>query len=202
MNNPKTIFYTTEGDIRGDCGHKHRSFRTAQQCLDKDRAGCKKQGGYSDRNVIRVNPLFDTRDMAFPMNRTVSCQACNAPDAQCAVTIDGFWQGSPLTTMICSDCETELAGQRTKLAFYDLPSDPRPLGLNPECDHCGIDVEEDEYCGTDTDFLCPDCFGKTLSTGHWVCVDSIWTQKTEEKSVQKSKLPTSLIHEPQQRGDR
>lgn len=47
-------YYTTEGPIRGSCGHRHRSREAAERCLDEDRKGCRSQGGYSDRSVKRV----------------------------------------------------------------------------------------------------------------------------------------------------
>ena len=43
--------YTTTGSVRGGCGHSHREIRTAAACLARDQAGCKAQGGYSDRHV-------------------------------------------------------------------------------------------------------------------------------------------------------
>ena len=43
--------YTTIGPVRGNCGHAHRSIRTAVACLAADSAGCRRQGGYSDRQV-------------------------------------------------------------------------------------------------------------------------------------------------------
>lgn len=54
-------FYTTEGSVRGCCGHKHRSIDTAIRCLAADRDGCANQGGYSDRTVVRYDgtPLTD-----------------------------------------------------------------------------------------------------------------------------------------------
>lgn len=45
-------YYTTDGPVRGNCGHKHRELRTALACLANDQAGCAAQGGYSDRQVI------------------------------------------------------------------------------------------------------------------------------------------------------
>lgn len=48
-------FYTTDGSVRGSCGHKHRSIRTAFNCLAEDHAGCVGQGGYSDRRIVRVD---------------------------------------------------------------------------------------------------------------------------------------------------
>ena len=45
--------YTTRGDVRGECGHQHRSLRTAEKCRQRDADGCRGQGGYSDRHVCR-----------------------------------------------------------------------------------------------------------------------------------------------------
>lgn len=47
--------YTTVGPVRGGCGHSHGSLRTAVRCLHSDRVGCRRQGGYSDRRVVRVD---------------------------------------------------------------------------------------------------------------------------------------------------
>jgi len=49
----KTYYYTT-GDVRGECGHQHRTAAGAQKCIDRDQSGCASQGGYSDR-VIRLH---------------------------------------------------------------------------------------------------------------------------------------------------
>jgi len=43
--------YTTSGPVRGSCGHYHRTIEAAVRCLERDRAGCRRQGGYSDREV-------------------------------------------------------------------------------------------------------------------------------------------------------
>lgn len=45
------MYYTTWGYVRGHCGHIHLSERTADDCLERDRRGCRSQGGYSDREV-------------------------------------------------------------------------------------------------------------------------------------------------------
>lgn len=45
--------YETSGPVRGSCGHKHRSIRTAIRCLLRDARDCKRAGGYSDRKVRR-----------------------------------------------------------------------------------------------------------------------------------------------------
>ncbi len=47
-----TKYYHCKGSVRGDCGHHHRTLISADKCLKRDRKGCKKQGGYSDRYVI------------------------------------------------------------------------------------------------------------------------------------------------------
>lgn len=44
--------YTTHGNVRGTCGHAHRSIRTALLCAVRDAESCAKQGGYSDRRVV------------------------------------------------------------------------------------------------------------------------------------------------------
>ena len=44
--------YTTMGSVRGCCGHKHRTIEAAKRCIDRDHAGCVRQGGYSDRTVV------------------------------------------------------------------------------------------------------------------------------------------------------
>lgn len=45
-------YWTTDGPVRGHCGHKHRTEAAAERCLAKDQRGCHSQGGYSDRVVI------------------------------------------------------------------------------------------------------------------------------------------------------
>lgn len=47
--------YTTYGSVRGQCGHKHRTIEAAARCLSSDQAGCRAQGGYSDRAVCAVD---------------------------------------------------------------------------------------------------------------------------------------------------
>jgi len=49
------VRYTTKGNVRGSCGHQHRSIRTAEKCRQRDAAGCRSQGGYSDRFVVRID---------------------------------------------------------------------------------------------------------------------------------------------------
>ncbi len=42
----------TRRNVRGNCGHTHRTIEAAVRCCRRDQAGCKKQGGYSDRTII------------------------------------------------------------------------------------------------------------------------------------------------------
>lgn len=47
-------YWACRGQVRGDCGHAHKSLRAALACLKRDAAGCRRQGGYSDRRVVHV----------------------------------------------------------------------------------------------------------------------------------------------------
>ena len=51
----KVVQYRCIGNVRGWCHYRHRSYAAAQQCLDRDRRGCKAQGGYSDRVIEGYN---------------------------------------------------------------------------------------------------------------------------------------------------
>lgn len=42
------------GAVRGACGILHRSERAANHCCKRDGAGCRSQGGYSDRRPVLV----------------------------------------------------------------------------------------------------------------------------------------------------
>jgi len=57
MTDSKTITatYTTEGGVRGNCGHRHRSIGAAYACIRDDQRGCASQGGYSDRDIVRCD---------------------------------------------------------------------------------------------------------------------------------------------------
>jgi len=48
-------YWTTKGDVRGSCGHKHRTYEAAEACRAKDMRQCKALPGgnsYSDRKVV------------------------------------------------------------------------------------------------------------------------------------------------------
>ena len=46
-----TTTYTTYGDVRGTCGHRHHNLRTASACVSRDQRSCESVRGYSDREV-------------------------------------------------------------------------------------------------------------------------------------------------------
>jgi hypothetical protein len=51
---PITFRYTTEGPLRGRCGHKHKDLESALDCLDADEAICLERGGHTDRKIFVV----------------------------------------------------------------------------------------------------------------------------------------------------
>ena len=53
-------YYVATGNVRGSCDHHHKTAQTAQKCADRDQAGCKTQGGYSDRYVHLIIEGQDT----------------------------------------------------------------------------------------------------------------------------------------------
>lgn len=48
-------YFACIGQIRGCCGHKHRTIASAEKCLVRDWAGCRRQGGYSDRQISLID---------------------------------------------------------------------------------------------------------------------------------------------------
>ncbi len=48
--------YTTEGPLRGRCGHKHRDLESAVDCLDAEEQRCVALGGHTDRRVVFMAP--------------------------------------------------------------------------------------------------------------------------------------------------
>lgn len=51
--------YTTWGPVCMDCGHIHRTIEAAERCLRRHQRGCRMQGGYSDRHIVRVPLNWD-----------------------------------------------------------------------------------------------------------------------------------------------
>ena len=66
------VAYTTTGDVRGRCGHRHKSLRTATACLLRDQAACCRLGGgaYSDRQVVRLAADGSTEGLSHAEWRT------------------------------------------------------------------------------------------------------------------------------------
>lgn len=52
---PKRVTYKTQGDVRGTCGHAHRTIQGAVACMVRDCSRCARVGGYSDRHVTRTD---------------------------------------------------------------------------------------------------------------------------------------------------
>lgn len=48
------VRYSTQGPLRGRCGHKHKNLDGALECLDADDALCIERGGRTDRRVYAV----------------------------------------------------------------------------------------------------------------------------------------------------
>jgi len=57
-------WYIASGEIRGDCGHRHRTIGTARLCAEKDWERCARLGGgaYSDRGVTGSDGTHYTWD--------------------------------------------------------------------------------------------------------------------------------------------
>ena len=73
------IRYTTDGSLRGRCGHQHKTIEKAAQCLDDDEAWCRAQGadGHTDRRIVVIDSrkrreLNDDERAAVEAYRTAS----------------------------------------------------------------------------------------------------------------------------------
>jgi hypothetical protein len=49
-------YYRNFGDVRGDCGHRHRTLKGARACQAADQRYCMRQGGYTDWVIWRITP--------------------------------------------------------------------------------------------------------------------------------------------------
>ena len=56
------VMYTTHGSVCDGCGHKHATIDEAVSCIENHHEACHKQGGYSDRKVVRTDgkPMTDS----------------------------------------------------------------------------------------------------------------------------------------------
>ena len=55
---PRATIYATRGDVRGRCGHWHRTLRAAVQCLARDYRACRSEGRSSDRVIVARDPMY------------------------------------------------------------------------------------------------------------------------------------------------
>lgn len=93
--------YTTTGSVRGDCGHRHRTDTGALACLQRDRAGCRRQGGYSDRRIVALGgaPEVDVVDGYLAASEEMAyCGGCGCDVVSAAAAYHG---GVPY----CDVCE-------------------------------------------------------------------------------------------------
>ena len=58
---PGRQLYTCWGSVRGGCGIAHRSLQAAAACIRRDARGCKRQGGYSDREPREIDRRAEAR---------------------------------------------------------------------------------------------------------------------------------------------
>jgi hypothetical protein len=49
-----TTYYTLLGNVRGPCGHQHRTLTGLARCAQQDAKGCAAGGGYSDRRPYKI----------------------------------------------------------------------------------------------------------------------------------------------------
>jgi len=77
--NEKPITYTTIGNVRGACGHTHRSILAAWRCQDRDYRECKRAGSafYTDRRIVRTDgeEMTDAEiDLCYALDLEESCR--------------------------------------------------------------------------------------------------------------------------------
>lgn len=83
----KSVKYTTWGSVRGDCGHVHHGYTAALHCIRADAAGCRSQGGYTDRHVRCVTGPADlesydvTRGPGVPLDEPLDEPSLEELDA-------------------------------------------------------------------------------------------------------------------------
>lgn len=99
------LTYTTgtPSDVRGCCGHKHKSVEAALACLDRDTAACRRRGGCGDRTlIVRSDGAWNTRtgiDVGDDWQGLVYCHGCGDEIA----SEDAHWHtGEPY----CDGCES------------------------------------------------------------------------------------------------
>lgn len=78
MSQTNTVSYTTIGDVRGMCGHAHRTISAALDCTERDRRACAYVGGYSDRVVAR----YDGEELTDAENDAIHTLTTQRADAR------------------------------------------------------------------------------------------------------------------------
>jgi hypothetical protein len=53
------VRFVCSGDVRGECGVRHRCRIAARRCIARDQRACERQGGYSDRGIVMVTTRGD-----------------------------------------------------------------------------------------------------------------------------------------------
>lgn len=62
--------YTTEGAIRGTCGHRHKTLKAAWACITRDARDCRKARGHTDRVVLHADGTdLEADEVAWIMNQ-------------------------------------------------------------------------------------------------------------------------------------
>lgn len=55
MNPPSApVRYTSNGPVRGACGHKHKDLESAVECWANDETICRRRGGHTDRKLLVI----------------------------------------------------------------------------------------------------------------------------------------------------
>ncbi len=64
--------FTTWGPVRGCCDHEHDTPEAAEACRSEDAAGCRRQGGYSDRVIREIDAGWRRYDVTRGPGKPVS----------------------------------------------------------------------------------------------------------------------------------
>jgi len=115
-----------------DCGHTHEKFVKLQQ--------------EDPTNPLIFRGRVEVQDEDGTTFQATFCevQRCGTDTVCLLKTDDGggwFRPWNPKRMRIVSGCE------------------PRPEVIASPCQRCGVEVPEDETCGAEDEWLCPDCYG-------------------------------------------
>jgi len=65
-----------------------------------------------------------------------------------------------IITCFATECSEDCPCPRCIKANLNIL--PSPAGIVLPCDNCGVSVPEEEHCGTDKSYVCPDCYNPLL----------------------------------------